>query len=61
MLLGTATLDFSSLESVGVMPRQKRGINDTENQVTVLDSSTRHAMTKMRTNVLAAEIKTTYT
>lgn len=61
MLFGTATLGFSSLESVGVMPRQKRGINDTENQVTALDSSTRHAMIKMRTNVLGAEMKTTCT
>jgi len=61
VLLGTATLGFSSLENVGVMPRQKRGINDTETQVTALDSSTRHAMIKMRTNVLGAEIKTTCT
>lgn len=61
MLLGTATLGFSSLESVGVMPRQKRGINDTENQVTALDSSTTHAMIEMRTNVLGAEMKTTCT
>lgn len=61
MLLGTTTLGFSSLQSVGVMPRQKRGITDTENQVSALDSSTRHAMIKMRTNVLGAEIKTTCT
>ena len=61
MLLGTATLGFSSLASVGVMPRQKRGINDSENQVNALDSTTIHAMMKMRTNVLRAEIETTCT
>ena len=61
MLLLTATLDFSSLESVGVMLKQKRGMSDTENQVSVWASSTRHAVMKMRTNVLGAEIITTCT